>query len=115
RKYNIALVLADTAGRYPYFEDITADFVYLRLHGDEEFYVSGYQPEMLKWWADRILSWSAGSEPSDALKLTDDKIKKIPRDIYIYFDNDLKVKAPHDAQVLQKFLRILPRSLDVTA
>ena len=42
RKYNVALVVADTAGKWPMIEDITADFSYVRLHGDEELYASGY-------------------------------------------------------------------------
>lgn len=104
RKYNVALVFADTAGKWPYMEDVTADFIYLRLHGDEEFYVSGYSPESLKWWADRIDRWESGKQPADALTISDDKIKNIPRDVYIYFDNDLKVKAPFDAKCLMKLL-----------
>ena len=41
RRHRIALVVADTAGRWPFYEDITADFMYIRLHGDSELYVSG--------------------------------------------------------------------------
>ncbi|UYL09934.1 DUF72 domain-containing protein [Bdellovibrio sp. SKB1291214] len=104
RKYNIALVFADTAGKWPYMEDVTADFVYVRLHGDEEFYVSGYSPESLRWWAARIDKWTKGKQPADALTITEEKIKALPRDVYIYFDNDLKVKAPFDAKSLIQML-----------
>ena len=82
RKYNIALVAADTAGRWPYIEDVTADFVYIRLHGDKELYASGYGDEAIALWASRIRAWSAGG------------------DVYCYFDNDIKVHAPYDAQRL---------------
>ncbi|WP_413292904.1 DUF72 domain-containing protein [Bdellovibrio sp. HCB185ZH] len=105
RKYNIALVFADTAGKWPYMEDVTADFIYIRLHGDEEFYVSGYSPESLLWWSDRIRRWESGREPADALKITDDKMPVKERDVYIYFDNDAKVKAPRDARSLIKILQ----------
>jgi uncharacterized protein YecE (DUF72 family) len=104
KKYGIALVFADTAGKWPYMEDVTTDFIYLRLHGDEEFYKSGYSPEALKWWAQRIERWKNGKQPIDALTISDDKIKEIPRDVYIYFDNDLKVKAPFDAKSLSNLL-----------
>jgi len=53
RKYNIAFVFADTAGKWTYAEDLTADFVYCRLHGDTELYVSGYNDKALDWWTNR--------------------------------------------------------------
>jgi Uncharacterized conserved protein len=56
----VALVVADTAGRHPYVEDVTADFVYIRLHGDTELYTSGYSDAALERWADRIRRWADG-------------------------------------------------------
>jgi uncharacterized protein YecE (DUF72 family) len=104
RKYNIALVFADTAGRWPYMEDITADFLYLRLHGDSELYVSGYDDETLDFWAQRLLMWSHGQEPRDRVTLTEKPADKNARDIFLYFDNDAKVRAPVDAKTLLKKL-----------
>ncbi|WP_413585123.1 DUF72 domain-containing protein [Bdellovibrio sp. HCB274] len=104
KKYNCALVFADTAGKWPYMEDVTADFIYLRLHGDEEFYVSGYSQESLLWWANRIRLWQNGTQARDALTLTDNAPSKKKRDVFVYFDNDLKVKAPFDALTLMKIL-----------
>ena len=66
RRHRMALVQADTAGRWPYLEDVTADFPYLRLHGDKELYVSGYSDEALDWWAARLRLWRAGQQPADA-------------------------------------------------
>ena len=43
-------IVADTAGRWPFMEDATSDFVYVRLHGDEELYVSGYSDAALQGW-----------------------------------------------------------------
>ena len=54
RRHNVALVVADTAGKWPFMEDVTADFVYARLHGDEELYVSGYTDAALDQWAARV-------------------------------------------------------------
>jgi uncharacterized protein YecE (DUF72 family) len=101
RKYRVALVVADTAGKWPYQEDVTSDFMYLRLHGDEELYASGYTDEALNRWAERIRAWSTGSEPNDAARISQKPPpKRASRDIYCYFDNDVKVRAPFDARQL---------------
>ncbi len=100
-EHNVALVVADTAGKWPYREDVTADFLYLRLHGDKELYASGYTDEALIRWAARIRAWRAGFQPEDAhLISTRFKPQQCVRDIYCYFDNDIKVKAPFDAKAL---------------
>ena len=78
RRHNIAFVFADTAGKWPYFEDATADFIYIRLHGDAELYVSGYTGAALDRWAERIQCWSAGNEPEDAIRVGP-KARRIPR------------------------------------
>jgi uncharacterized protein YecE (DUF72 family) len=101
RKYRVALVVADTAGKWPYREDLTADFMYLRLHGEEELYASGYTEEALERWAARIRAWSEGSEPADAQLISQAAPpERTRRDVYCYFDNDVKVKAPFDARRL---------------
>jgi uncharacterized protein YecE (DUF72 family) len=101
RRYNVALVVADTAGKFPYFEDVTADFMYLRLHGDVELYASGYSDAALERWAQRIRAWQAGSQPEDAVLIVDDAPpRRSSRAVFCYFDNDMKVKAPFDAAAL---------------
>ena len=101
RRHRIALVVADTAGRWPLLEDLTADFVYVRLHGDEVLYASGYGDAALDRWAARIDAWSRGSEPADAHRICDRAPRRrATRDVYCYFDNDIKVKAPFDAKRL---------------
>ena len=84
RAHGVAIVLADTAGRYPVIRDTTADFVYVRLHGDEELYTSGYTDESLDRWAAELSIHLAQG-----------------RDVYAYFDNDVKVRAPYDAMGLR--------------
>ncbi|HET9578285.1 MAG TPA: DUF72 domain-containing protein [Usitatibacter sp.] len=102
RRHRIALVVADTAGKWPLVEDVTADFMYLRLHGDVVLYASGYSDEALDHWARRIHAWSRGAEPADARKIAPGLAPppRRSRDVYCYFDNDMKVHAPFDARKL---------------
>lgn len=101
RKYDVALVVADTAGKWPDFEDVTADFMYVRLHGQEQLYASGYTDEALQRWAKRIDAWAVGSQVDDArLIVQGPPPKRAGRDVYCYFDNDIKVHAPFDAHKL---------------
>ena len=98
REYGVASCVADSAGLYPMIEDVTADFAYVRLHGAKHLYVSGYSPRDLAPWAARVQSWVR------------------ERDVFVYFDNDVKVRAPYDAQNLALLLdgkptRRLPKSL----
>ena len=86
REHRCAFVVADTAGKFPYAEEVTADFVYVRLHGSRELYASGYTDAELDEWAARIAAW----------RTTGGK----QRDVYVYFDNDAKVHAPYDAKRL---------------
>jgi uncharacterized protein YecE (DUF72 family) len=86
RKHCIGLVVADTAGKWPKMFDVTADFVYVRLHGDKLIYASGYTSRALDEWASRIREWHRRA------------------DVYVYFDNDVKVRAPYDAQALARKL-----------
>jgi uncharacterized protein YecE (DUF72 family) len=103
RRHRIALVVADTAGLFPYKEDVTADFVYMRLHGDTELYASGYSDRALDRWAARVRAWSEGSQPADAHLIAPDATPaRRARDVYCYFDNDAKVKAPFDAANLAR-------------
>jgi uncharacterized protein YecE (DUF72 family) len=98
RAHGAALVFADTAGRWPYAEDLTADFVYVRLHGAEQLYASGYTDPQLDWWAARIREWRRGCAPGDATCVLPPVPKRrAGRDVYVYFDNDAKVHAPFDA------------------
>jgi uncharacterized protein YecE (DUF72 family) len=107
REHHIALVVADTAGKWLFMEDLTADFVYVRLHGDEELYVSGYTPEALQTWACKIRAWSRGQSPADAKTIGEappPKASRAGRDVFVYFDNDVKVRAPYDAMTLAHLL-----------
>ncbi len=96
RAYDIALVCADTVD-WPLLMDVTSDFVYCRLHGSEQLYVSGYDDEALEIWAERVVAWARGGEPADAVR-ADGPAPLLPqRDVFVFFDNDAKVRAPFDA------------------
>ena len=108
RRHGIALVVADTAGKWPLLEDVTADFMYLRLHGDKELYASGYTDAALDRWAARIRGWVGGSEPANARTAVDAAPRtRTGRDLYCYFDNDVKVRAPFDADRLMTKLGLI--------
>jgi uncharacterized protein YecE (DUF72 family) len=104
RAYQVGLVIAETAGRWPLFHDVTTDFVYIRLHGDQELYRSGYGEAALARWARRICAWAAGEEPADTRKILPREPRVARRrDVYCFFDNtDDKLRAPFDAQVLTR-------------
>ncbi|MBY3072490.1 DUF72 domain-containing protein [Rhizobium laguerreae] len=101
RRHKVALVCADTV-KWPLLMDITADFIYCRLHGSEKLYVSGYEDEALDLWAQRIRAWATGGEPENATRvLAPLPVRSKGRDVYLYFDNtDVKLRAPVDADHL---------------
>jgi uncharacterized protein YecE (DUF72 family) len=101
RKYGVALVCAD-AVKWPRLMDVTADFVYCRLHGSEELYVSGYDDKALDEWAERVAAWAAGGEAERDHASEESAPQSSARDVYVYFDNDAKVRAPVDAQGLME-------------
>ncbi|MDB5396724.1 MAG: hypothetical protein JWM91_4230 [Rhodospirillales bacterium] len=104
RDYNAALVCADTV-EWPLLMDLTADFVYCRLHGSEELYVSGYDDKALDRWANRLRAWAHGGEPADAVRILGPAKRCAKgRDVFVFFDNDAKVRAPADAAALAQRL-----------
>jgi uncharacterized protein YecE (DUF72 family) len=104
RHYGVAMVVADTGDRWPEFEDVCADFMYLRLHGADELYASGYSEADLTHWGARISTWAIGKEPADARRISDLAApKRTQRDVFCYFDNTMKEEAPHNAiRLLEK-------------
>jgi uncharacterized protein YecE (DUF72 family) len=99
REYNIALVCADTVD-WPCLMDLTADFVYCRLHGSAELYRNAYTDDELSAWATRVRAWSGGRTVRDGEFIGTPAHSNIPRDVFMYFDNTDKMHAPEDAQKL---------------
>jgi len=91
REHHIALVVADTAGRWPLLREVTSDLVYVRLHGDIELYTSGYTDDALDRWAAEINAWTARG-----------------LDVQVHFDNDVKVHAPYNAICLAEKVGVSP-------
>lgn len=104
RRHHIALVCADTV-EWPRLMDVTSDFMYCRLHGSEELYASGYDDAALQDWERRVRHWAAGGEPADAERVAGPaRARRSGRDVFLYFDNDRKVKAPENAAELARRL-----------
>ena len=85
--HDVALVTADTAHTWPLFEEQTASFSYLRLHGGEQLYASNYDDAVLQRWVAKVKEWSSEG-----------------RQVYAYFDNDTNGYAPHNAVRLRQML-----------
>jgi uncharacterized protein YecE (DUF72 family) len=110
REHDIAVVVADVASKYPTVEDVTADWVYVRLHGSRQLYASGYSPREIASWAAKVRAWHAGGEPADARRISGKaKPAKNGRDVYVFFDNtDVKLRAPVDARRMAETLGVGP-------
>jgi len=103
RKHDIALVCADTV-EWPLLMDLTADFVYVRLHGSTELYRSAYSRPALKRWAARVAAWRDGKPMTDGHFVSARQPRRRRRDVFIYFDNTDKLQAPKDALSLMRML-----------
>lgn len=104
RRYNVALVCADTVD-WPLLMDVTADFIYCRLHGSVELYNSGYTADQLNVWAERVRNWARGAA-TDGHFVTGPTADGVARDVYFYFDNTDKLMAPGDAKGLMARLGV---------
>lgn len=103
REYDVALVCADAA-KWPRLMDVTSDFIYCRLLGARELYPAGYDNAALDQWARRIKVWARGGEPVDTERVGG-KARLRRRDVFVFFDNDKKVRAPANAMELMRRLR----------
>jgi len=107
RRHGVALVCADTV-EWPLLMDLTADFAYCRLHGSTELYRSGYDDAALDEWAGRIRAWRLGRPMRDGTFAAAPKGRPEPRDVFVFFDNTDKRRAPRDAQTLMRKLGVTP-------
>lgn len=100
RQHNIGLVIADADSKFPSTEDVTADFVYVRLHGERVGHESGYTLDEIQTWATKIETWHKGKEPADARRIGEKgPAAKNGRDVFVFFDNtEEKVLSPVNAR-----------------
>lgn len=94
-EHGVAMVIADSAGTWPVMDDATSDFRYVRLHGETELYASGYTDASLDRWAATCRQWLDEGH-----------------DVHVYFDNDARGHAPHDAVRLVRRLGLHPPAGD---
>ena len=80
RANDIGTVWGDAAGEFPVIDADTSGVRYVRLHGHTVLYASGYSSRSLDQWAVRCRTWADAG-----------------RDVYVYFDNDSRGRAPWDA------------------
>jgi uncharacterized protein YecE (DUF72 family) len=99
RKFSMPVVYAEHAS-YTEMADITADFVYARLQKGEEKLKAGYLPKALDAWAERAKTWAAGGAPKDLPRVEKTAPKNQPRDTFIYFIHEAKIRAPAAAIAL---------------
>lgn len=102
RKYGAAICYAHH-NTYPEMADITADFVYARLQRGKDEIPTAYSESELDTWAERAKLWAAGDQPDD-LPLADPGFKpeQKPRDVFVYFIHEGKIRAPQAAQALMQ-------------
>jgi uncharacterized protein YecE (DUF72 family) len=110
RAHNVALAISDSP-HWPYAEEPTADFMYLRLHGSQKLYASQYTDAELDAWAARVRAFRRGIMPKDARRITTARVSKQERDVYVYFDNDAQAFAAQDAlRLIARLSRKSPAS-----
>jgi uncharacterized protein YecE (DUF72 family) len=107
RRYEVALVCADTVD-WPLLMDLSADFVYCRLHGNTELYNSRYADSELDRWAARARAWAEGRPMRDGNFVTPPGADGVRRDVFIFFDNTDKLEAPGNARGLMRRLGVAP-------
>jgi uncharacterized protein YecE (DUF72 family) len=101
RRHGVALAVSH-AQDWPYTEEVTAGFAYVRLHGPGEVYASPYREDELRSWAQRLERWRRAEQPDDAQTITDRvPPKRRERDVYVYFNNDVSGHAPRNAARLR--------------
>ena len=99
RKFEVPVVFAEH-DTYPAIADVTADFVYARLQKGDEKLKAGYPPKALDGWAARSKTWAQGGEPKDLPRIAKTSAKKQPRDVFVYFIHEAKIRAPAAAMAL---------------
>ena len=104
RKFGVGIVYAEH-DKYTEIADVTADFVYARLQKGDEKLKAGYPPKALDAWTDRANTWAKGGEPKDLPRIDNTPPKKQPRDAFIYFIHEAKLRAPAAAMALIERLK----------
>lgn len=89
KRFKISFVIADSGGRFPMVEEVTARDIYIRFHGPDGSYATSYDPDILQLYADKCLDWADRGHR-----------------IWVFFNNDIHGYAPENARMLKKFLSL---------
>ncbi|UBM11049.1 DUF72 domain-containing protein [Cupriavidus metallidurans] len=108
RKFKAATVFTDSP-KFPSFADLTSDFVYARLMNADEKVATGYAPKVLDQWAQRASAWAGGKSPDDLPRVEDEPAGKLkPKEVFLFFINGAKERAPAAAGALLERLGWVP-------
>jgi len=107
RRYRVATVFTDSAD-YPSFADPTADFIYARLMRSESAVATGYPAAALDAWTGRARAWASGAWPDDVPMIEGKPAHAAPRDVFLYFINGAKERAPAGAEAVRERLGYTP-------
>jgi uncharacterized protein YecE (DUF72 family) len=99
RQHCAAIVCTD-AEKFPLLADLTSDFTYARLMRSEAHIDTGYTAQALHRWAERAAVWAAGGTPQDLPRQAASAPAKKPRDVFVYFIDGAKERAPAAARAL---------------
>ena len=104
RKFETPVVFSEH-DTYPAIPDVTGDFVYLRLQKGDDSIETAYPDKAIADWAARIRGWIGGDAPADLPHVDTAPSKIKPRDIFVYFIHEGKVRAPAAAMALIEKLK----------
>jgi uncharacterized protein YecE (DUF72 family) len=99
RKFETPVVFSEHA-KYPAIADVAGDFLYLRLQKGDDAIPTAYPEDAIADWAGRIRKWLSGDAPADLPHVGTARSKIKPRDIFVYFIHEGKVRAPAAAMAL---------------
>lgn len=107
RQYQCATVFTDSQD-HPSFADLTADFVYARLVRGQARFKQGYPPKALGAWAEAARVWAEGGEPPDLPRVAAPSAQAQAREVFLFFINGAKERAPAAAMGLLQRLGAEP-------
>jgi len=99
REHGVAVVFEDD-NHHPAIAEVTADFVYARLRRSEASQPTGYSKAALHDWCKRAQAWAAGAQPEDLPRVESSAPKHVARDVFVFFINGAKERAPAAAREL---------------
>jgi uncharacterized protein YecE (DUF72 family) len=104
RDFETPVVFAEHA-TYPAIADLAGDFVYARLQKGKDSIATGYPAPALDQWAEPIRLWAKDGTPKDLPRVDTKAPSASPRDVFVYFIHEGKIRAPTAAMALIERLK----------